>query len=555
MAAAWRGAAGSRLHGQNAAGSQVHSRASAQLVVHVAPVQWRWHVASVLHSTLHAAPVHVMSHVAPSLQTMSQRLEEHVIAQAPPAGHAQTPVSGHVISCCVVVPVVAVPPPAPELTVQSSAHPPWSHAEAVRRATQSPVFFVRMEGAWCTPRATSCTQQPTLPQLALLRSRRPMVPFRHMASWKHPRRSDRRTSREGAIRGLRGPFARGARVIAAALLVAGALVVPAPSARADDTKDAREAYDRGARAFGQGSYAVAATEFSRADELGPTPAALKAAILAEDPVLAMSLVDRADARAPNASVAAQVARARDRFSDKVARLKITCAAACSAKVGQEPTQVGASRYYRAGNYVIEITTTGAPEIFAVQLPGGTNMEWKPPPKALPAEPTASSVPSSAPSTAPVTPPTSSVTATATVATAAPTSAPLAPRATTLSPAWFAVGLGVTAVAGGLTIGFGLDTLSKHDAFLIHRTEDGASAGQDAQLRTNVLVGVTAAAAVATAVIGYFAFRSSSDGSHAPSTGHAGPGGARPLRTATLSSSPASPLIVGAFTDRTRSAAE
>ncbi len=529
----------------------MHSRASAQLVVHVAPLQWRWHVASVLHSTLHAAPVQVMSQVAPSLQRMSQRLEEQVIAQAAPAGHSQVPASGHVTSCTVAV---LVPPPAPEVTVQSRAHPPQRSAEAVTRATQRPILFVRMEGARCTPRATSRTQPPTLPQLTLLRSRRPMVPCRSMASWKHPRGGELRTSREGAIRGPRGTLRRGARALAAALFVAGALAVPAPSARADDTKDAREAYDRGARAFGQGSYAVAATEFSRADELGPTPAALemalKAAILAEDPVLAMSLVDRADARAPNASVAAQVARARDRFSDKVARVKITCPAPCSAKVGQEPAQLGVSRYYRAGNYVVEITTTGAPEIFAVQLPGGTDMEWKPPPKALPAEATATSATSAAPSTP--APPTASVAATP--ATATPTSAPLAPRASTLSPAWFAVGAGVTAIAGGLTIGFGLDTLSKHDAFLIHRTEDGASAGQDAQLRTNVFAGVTAAAAVATAVIGYFAFRPSGAASTTPTTGRAALFEARPLHASTPSWSPASPLIAGALPARTTSVA-
>ncbi len=316
------------------------------------------------------------------------------------------------------------------------------------------------------------------------------------------------------------------RAIAAALIVAGSLAGPPPFARADDTKDARDAYDRGARAFGQGSYSVAATEFSRADELGPTPAALemalKASILAEDPVLSMALVERAAARPPNASVAAQVGRAKDRFSDKVARLKITCVAPCSAKVGQEPAQVGVPRYYRAGNYVIEITSGGAPEIFAVQLQGGADMEWKPPPKAPLATTSAPVAPSTAPSAAPSATPSAapSVAPTGFVAgpvTATPTSAPLAPRAEALSPAWFAVGLGVTAVAGGVAIGFGVDTLSKHDAFLVNRTVDRASAGQDAQLHTNVFLGVTAAAAVTTAILGYLAFRASGT---APATGRA-----------------------------------
>jgi hypothetical protein len=168
----------------------------------------------------------------------------------------------------------------------------------------------------------------------------------------------------------------------------------------------------------------------------------------------------------------------------------------------------AARYYRAGNYVIEIVSGGAPEIFAVQLPGGADMEWKPPPKALPtAAPTATVAPSVSASAAPTAAPTV-VVSVAPIASVAPTTAAPGPRTSTLSPAWFAAGLGVTAVAGGLAIGFGLDTLAKHDAFLINRTDDGANAGRDAQLRTNISIGVTAAAALTTAVLGYLAFRSS-----------------------------------------------
>jgi len=297
-------------------------------------------------------------------------------------------------------------------------------------------------------------------------------------------------------------------LLSLASFLLAAQLLGSPSARAEDTADtkaAHEAYERGARAFGQGSYSVAATEFARADELGPTPAALemalKASILAEDPVLAMTLVDRASTRPDNASVAAQVARAKDRFSDKVGRLSITCPAPCSAKVGSEPAALGVPRYYRAGNYVIEITAAGAPELFAVQLPAGAEMKWSPPPKAPPVDTTA-------PSASPSASPTASATASATALafTAAPTTAPLAPPPSRLSPAWFAVGLGVTAVAGGLAIGFGVDTLSKHDAFVLGPTDAGASAGLDAQLRTNVFIGVTAASAVATALLGYFVFR-------------------------------------------------
>jgi hypothetical protein len=320
-----------------------------------------------------------------------------------------------------------------------------------------------------------------------------------------------------------------ARGSVAALLVAAAFAgAPAPGVLADeaaDKKAAHEAYERGARAFGQGSYAVAAAEFARADELAPAPAALeaalKAAILAEDAVLAMSLADRAEARAPSAPVAAQVARAKDRFAHKVGRLEIVCDTPCSAKVGNETVPLGTPRVYLAGNYVIEITwakanpagpAPGAPELFAVQLPGGATMKWKPPSKAPPPvlpEGSATSVPAALPNPFPK--PTT---------TAAP--GPAAPPKRALSVAWFTVGTGVTVVSAGLALGFGLDTLSRHAAFAKDPTNEGAAAGQDAQLRTNLFLGLTAATAIATAVIGYFTFRTPSGGNVAlagrPSSG-------------------------------------
>lgn len=298
-----------------------------------------------------------------------------------------------------------------------------------------------------------------------------------------------------------------ARSLAAALFVAAAVAGShAPRAlagEAADKKAAHEAYERGARAFGQGSYSVAATEFARADELQPAPAALeaalKAAILAEDPVLAMTLVDRAATRPSNDAVAAQVARARDRFAHKVGRLTIQCADPCSAKVGNEPVPTGASRYYLAGNYVIEITARGSSELYAVQLPGGASMEWKPPTAAPPPPVSGTAAATALPTASPTLAPTASSTATA---------GPVKSPSRSLSPVWFGVGVGVTVVSGSLALGFGINTLARHDAFVKAPTEEDSAAGQDAQLRTNIFIGVTAATAVATAILGYLAFRKS-----------------------------------------------
>lgn len=305
-----------------------------------------------------------------------------------------------------------------------------------------------------------------------------------MAAWRYARGNNRRT----------------ARAFAAALSLASVAAGWHDAARAEETADekaAHEAYERGARAFGQGSYAVAATEFTRADELRPAPAALeaalKAAILAEDAVLAITLADRAQTRAPSEAIAAQTARARDRFAHKVGRLVLRCADPCSAKVGNESVPIGAGRYYLAGNYVIEITAGGSAELFAVQLPGGADMEWKPPSKTPP--------PALSQSSAATMLPTASVAPRSTA-----TQGPLSPPPSRLSPIWFGLLTGVTAVSAGLTIGFGVDTLSQHDAFTKAPTAAGAASGQDAQLRTNLLLGVTTASLVGAAIVGYLAFR-------------------------------------------------
>ncbi len=62
-----------------------------------------------------------------------------------------------------------------------------------------------------------------------------------------------------------------------------------------------------------------------------------------------------------------------------------------------------------------------------------------------------------------------------------------------------IGAGATVVAGGLTIVSGLDVLHQKDAFDAERSRANLDAGKDKQLRTNILIGVTGAAAVLTGV--------------------------------------------------------
>ena len=108
-----------------------------------------------------------------------------------------------------------------------------------------------------------------------------------------------------------------ARVVAGVVLLVGA--VTAEVALADGTVEAaREAYDRGAAAYDAGEYARAAAELARADEILANDVALelalKAAVKADDPRFAMTLVARADARQPTGNLAAARDAARARMA-------------------------------------------------------------------------------------------------------------------------------------------------------------------------------------------------------------------------------------------------
>jgi hypothetical protein len=84
----------------------------------------------------------------------------------------------------------------------------------------------------------------------------------------------------------------------------------------------------------------------------------------------------------------------------------------------------------------------------------------------------------------------------------------------LSPAWFWGGAALSATLGGVTVASFVDATSRHDGFvrLGCQSVPGADcaqmagAGRDAETRSYVFLGVSAAAIVATAAVGLFAVR-------------------------------------------------
>ncbi|NUO49213.1 MAG: hypothetical protein HOV80_10195 [Polyangiaceae bacterium] len=273
------------------------------------------------------------------------------------------------------------------------------------------------------------------------------------------------------------------------------------AALAGDPEAARKAYDKASEAFARKSYAEAAASFAIADGLEPNPvaldSALKAAVLADDPVLAMQLVERAESRPKDPRVDASAKKAREKFASRAGRLSVTCPdeRGCSAKLDGVVLELGKRVWVRPGLQRVEVVIENATTGHAVDVPAGGTTDFVPPvpPRAAPTAPTPAPTP---PAPAVQMPQQQSF------------SPPPAERRPPpeedrgISPAWFVVGAVATAALAGVTIWSGVDTLDRHDAFM--DGDDSAKApGEDAQLRTNLLLGGTLLSAAGTAVTGIF----------------------------------------------------
>jgi hypothetical protein len=291
------------------------------------------------------------------------------------------------------------------------------------------------------------------------------------------------------------------RVAAASFVFTTLLLAKPGPAHAQDAErvvEAGAAYDRGAAAYNSGQYARAAAELARADALVPNATtlalALRAALRTDDPVLGMGLVERAEQRPPDEALLAASRAARDRFALRAGRLTIVCPPPreCGAEVDGAVVQVGPTFWATLGDHSIELRARadGALEHRTVHVDAGASVEVRPLPRAVPPPPSPPALAEPAPR---------------------PPVLPGPPASTGLSPAWFWIAGGATVVLGGVAAASAVDTKNRYSAYTANPTLDGRSSGEAAQLRTNVLFGVTAAAAVATAAVGLFAVRWSANG--------------------------------------------
>ncbi len=311
--------------------------------------------------------------------------------------------------------------------------------------------------------------------------------------------------------GLRPSLFPALRWFSAVGLLAGGLALgpmlglaPDAHAAAPDAAKVRTAaseFDLGVKALDAKDFAVAAAHFEAADAAVPSDKALRRAILARADAgqgsRAATLAALALARHPDNANAVKLANdTLAKFGPALHKVQIRCAPPCILAVGTRAVHGEATTrwtvYLDPGPAQLSASFASGSSASAqvkARAGGETELRLEPPAGAAPPqpEPTAPRQPESP----------------------SPAGAPEpAPRTRSGLPVWvFPLGLVATAGAGGALVWSGLDTLENPGADAVREGCVGLGPscplyqqGLDAQLRTNVLIGVTGGLGAVTAVL-------------------------------------------------------
>jgi hypothetical protein len=293
----------------------------------------------------------------------------------------------------------------------------------------------------------------------------------------------------------------GAAVLLVALSSGGVAYAQNTEPTPAELRAAAEAFDRGREAYKEEKFAEAAEQFERADAAAPSATALGLAIKARDKAgdldRAGTLASLALERYPDDPEIQKIApEVIGRAGAAMFETRISCTQPCELADGTKIVHGAAAKQrtvflsegshsIRAGfldgrteSKTIEATAAGSGELsFEGQTPEAAPETTQPEPEPIVAsqpEPTEDQPKKSA----------------------------------GLSPVVFFAGLGATAVAGGITIWSGVDTVNnpgvdrvKAECAPNDETCPTYKTGRAKQLRTNILIGVTATLGVATGVLG------------------------------------------------------
>ncbi|MEZ4410886.1 MAG: hypothetical protein R3A52_31065 [Polyangiales bacterium] len=308
--------------------------------------------------------------------------------------------------------------------------------------------------------------------------------------------------------------------VAAALSApAVALAQPAPAPDAGPTPEATRAaaaaYDSGTRAFNSGDYPAAADFFETADRTLPSAQAAIQAIRAHrgartpsHDARAATLAQRLLSRYPtDTRVTGYAYRVIDELSPSVGRLQVRCGG-CDLAVDEQTSEPDV--YLPPGRHRVRAAWGERVATRFVDLAGGGNevltLEAPLTEIPLPPDPRDSSngeAPRFLVPDATTGRPTEAETELPPAMRPRPPAPVARPAPSGLPPAVFITGMIVTAGLGAALTWSALDTLDGRDAYEMNPTQAGLDDGRSRELRTNVLIGATAAAGVATLVVGAF----------------------------------------------------
>ncbi len=298
-----------------------------------------------------------------------------------------------------------------------------------------------------------------------------------------------------------------------ACLVAAVFFWASGTAAAQDLSPAERqaaaegAYDRGTRAFRSGDYAAAARWYETANNLAPAAAALLQAVRAHERA-------RNVARAATLSLHLRETYGEERMRSETAvldreqsnllRVDITCES-CELEVdGDAETLRSLYLAPDVEHAILAHFSTGDVESRVQGRPGER--------RELALEAPA----------APVTPPAETELTPPPVTEPQPAQQTRADRRRPSEdegglPVWVTItGASLTAIALGVTIWSGVDTLDKADVYEMMPTQERLDEGRDLELRTNVLIGTTIGFGVTTAVLAMFTdWDATSDDEEAP----------------------------------------
>jgi hypothetical protein len=297
---------------------------------------------------------------------------------------------------------------------------------------------------------------------------------------------------------------RGYHRLAGALVIATvsctALLALPNEARAQDMAGAANAFSRAQKADLSGDHETAAELYELADSLAAAPEALRSALKSRKAAgqlgSAAQHAERLLRRYPNEKRSKDLAEATlEEAKRKLARVEILCrtkpcglvvdGAAGSAEIADvhviflEPGKHALNAAFGAERAAVKSMVLNAGE--------RTTVTFEPPP-------------ASAPVTKVVDFGGKSV---ATNLSAEATSDHAPKNPSRLSPWIFATGAVVTAGLGAVTIWSGLDVVDAHDAYEGNETEQRYQEGLDKERRTNMLIGATVVAGLATGVVAVF----------------------------------------------------